>query len=140
MQQNSKRLKIIALVVSILFCTSLLAQVVSRDAVGDRPSPISSNALAVLTLASIFLSAYGFAAAWFFEFRRATLLDRFSKRRSWLSPEANFLLICHLLLVSPAFYGLFLYYCGMPLSETLYFAGAAILMALAWGLYDLRKI
>ncbi len=139
MQQNSGRLKMTALVIAILTCAVFLIDAVILDSLGDRPKPISPDSLAPLKLMLIFLSAYGLAAAWFYQFRRATLLDRFGRRRLLLSPEATFLLINYLLLVSPAFFGLFLYLCGMPLRECFYFAGAAISMTLAWGLYDLRK-
>jgi hypothetical protein len=78
-------------------------------------------------------------AAWFFQIRRLTITDQLSRRRSRMTPEANFRLIAYLLLISPILFGLFLYSCGMPLQEFFYFLGASSAMILLWGIYDLRK-
>ena len=139
MQPNSKKMKMIALVVSVLFDTSFLIDAMILNSFGNRPSPISSDSLAFLKVVLIFLSAYGLVVAWFFQFRRTTILNRLSLHRRWLSPEVSFLLINYLLLLSPALFGLLLYFCGMPLFEYFYFTGISIAMMLVWGIYDLRK-
>jgi hypothetical protein len=139
MQQDSKKLKMIALVLSLLASAFLLFDALFMDATGARPSPFRPDSLAILKAILIFLSVYSFVVAWFFQSRRATISNRLSRRRSRLSPEANFLLINYLLLISPILFGLFLYVCGMPLREYFYFLGASVTMMLAWGIYDLRK-
>ncbi len=139
MQPNSRKMKMIALVVSVLFGASFLIDAIIITSFGNRPSPISSDSLAILKVVLFFLSAYGLVVAWFFQFRRTTILNRLSLRQRWLSPEAGFLLINYLLLLSPALFGLLLYFCGMPLFEYFYFAGISIAMMLVWGIYDLQK-
>ncbi len=139
MQPISKKLKIIALVVSASFGATFLLDAMIINSFGNRSSPISSDSLALLKALLMFMSAYGLAAAWFFQFRRTTILDRLSLRRRWLSPEVSFLLINYLLLLSPVLFGLLLYFCGMSLREYFYFVGVSIAMTLAWGSYDLRK-
>ncbi len=139
MQPNSRKMKIIALVVSVLFGASFLIDAMIITSFGNRPSPLSADSLAILKVVLIFLSAYGLVVAWFFQFRRTTILNRLSLRSRWLSPEAGFLLINYLLLLSPALFGLLLYFCGIPLLEYFYFAGISIAMMLVWGIYDLRK-
>jgi len=140
MQQDSKKLKMVALGLSLLASIFLLLDALFMDATGARPSPIRPSSLAILSAILIFMSVYSFVVAWFFQFRRATISNRLGRRRSRLSPEANFLLINYLLLISPVLFGLFLYICGMPLREYFYFQGVSIAMMLAWGIYDLRKI
>jgi len=139
MQPSSKKLKKFALIVSMIFCALFLVHAVIINALGNRPTPISSSSLAVLKLVLIFMSAYGLAVAWFFQFRWVTILNRRSQHPSGLSPEVSLLLISYPLLVSPALYGLLLYVCGMPFREYFYFIGTSIAMTLAWGIYDLRK-
>ena len=139
MQPNSSKLKKIALIVSVLFCATFLADAFIMNILGNHPSPIASDSLTLLKAILIFMSAYSLAVAWFFQFRRAIIFNRLSKRRHWLSPEASFLLISYLSLVSPAVFGLLLYFCGMSFHEYTYFIGASIIMTLAWGIYDLRK-
>ena len=139
MQPSSKKLKKIALVVSILFGIFFLLDAMIINSFENRPSPISSDSLALLKVVLIFMSAYGLVVAWFFQFRRTTILDRLTLRRRWLSPEASFLLINYPLLLSPVLFGLLLYFCGMPLHEYFYFIGVSIAMTTAWGIYDLRK-
>ena len=139
MQQDSKKLKMIALVLSILASVFLLLDALLMNALGTRPSAISPDSLVILKAILIFMSFYSFAVAWFFQFRRTTMSNRLSRRHSHLSPEANFLLINYLLLISPILYGLLLYVCGMRLREYFYFLGGSIAMILVWGIYDLRK-
>jgi hypothetical protein len=140
MQRDSKKLKRLALGLSLLASGFLLFDALFMDTIGARPSPLSYDALAILKAILIFMSVYSFAVAWFFQFRRAIISNRLTRRHSRLSPEANFLLINYLLLISPVLFGLFLYVCGMPLREYFYFLGVSIAMMLAWGIYDLRKI
>ncbi len=129
----------IALVVSVLLSASFLIDVVIFNSFGNQPSPISSDSLVLLKVVLIFLSAYGLVMAWFFQFRRTTILNRLGLPPRWLSSQASFLLINYLLLLSPAIFGLLLYFCGMPLLEYFYFAGISIATMLVWGIYDLRK-
>ena len=139
MQQDSKKLKMTALVLSLLASVFLLLQALFINSTGARPSPIRPNSLAVLKAILVFMSVYSFVVAWFFQFRRTTISHRLIRRHCRLSPEANFLLINYLLLTSPILFGLLLYVCGMSLREYLYFPGVSIAMMLAWGIYDLRK-
>ena len=140
MQQQSKKLRIISLGLSLLASIIFLLDVLFMNSIGIRVSAISSQSLAILKAISIFLSVYSIVVAWFFQFRRATLSDRLSRRKSRLSPEANFLLITYLLLLSPSVFGLFLFICGIPLREYFYFLGVSLVMILVWGFYDIRRI
>lgn len=139
MQPSSKKFKKLALLVSMMFCALFLVHAAIINALGNRSTPISSSSLAVLKLVLIFMSLYGFAVAWFFQFRWVTILNRRSQNPRRLSPEVSLVLISYPLLVSPALYGLLLYVCGMPFREFFYFIGTTIAMTLAWGIYDLRK-
>jgi hypothetical protein len=139
MQPNPRRLKIIALGVALLFCAVALFDVLVREKLGNRPPPLDSDSLTLLKRIFILMSAYGLIVVVAFQFWRAALLNRLRARWSRFSPEAGFLVMNYPLLVAPALYGQLLYYLGIPLREFFYFLGAAIVMTLAWAIYDLRK-
>ncbi len=139
MEQDTKKRKLIAQGLAIFASAIFLLDALLMNALGIRSSSIRANSLAILKAILIFMSAYSFIVAWFFQFRREKMTNQLGKRRGFMTPKANFLLICYLLLISPAIFGLFLYFCGMPLQQFFYFLGASIVMILLWGIYDLRR-
>ncbi len=139
MQSKATKLKLTCFVVAVFVSLVLLFDAVIFGVVRDQMVAISHASLAILKGVLIFLSVYALFAAWFFQARRTAILNRLRERRSLFAPEIAFLLPSYLLLACPAFFGLLLYYCGMPLREYLYFVGASLAMTVAWGIYDLWK-
>ena len=139
MQSNPRRLKIIALSIALLFCAVTLVDTVVREKFGARPTPIRSDSLALLKTILIFASAYSLVAVLSLGYLRTALLNRFSARRSRLSPETTFLIMNYVLLVAPAFYGQLLYNSGISIREFWYFMGASVVMTLMWAIYDFRR-
>jgi hypothetical protein len=139
MQPISRKKRIVLLAVFLAYALwSVLIQALT-DRYGSRPSAIDADALVIVRWVLFGFSIYGFVLLWLLNLGRLPMFLREHPSRFVPRPEVRLLLYSYLFIVAPLLYARLLPELGASFPEYLLFAGASILMALLWGIYDLRK-
>jgi hypothetical protein len=98
---------------------------------------VSPQSLSIWKVMGLILSVYAVTTPWRWQKKFSVGAVRSG---TTTRPIVGMLLIFYGSLASPLLYGLVLYFWGLPLVEYYYFAGVSIAGALAWGVYNLRKL
>lgn len=134
----SKRAKIIILILFEFYVISTrIAEYIvesGRSVVTEKPD--NYNTLLVIFIS---LSLFYVILAWFME-RFLKYYAAHAKRESRLfTSDAWRLILTYVFIYCPTLFGSMLRDMGLPNSKFVYFVGTTIVMALIWGIYDLRK-
>jgi hypothetical protein len=133
----SKPLRVVGLAFALGFASLSVVLVLLFGRAAS--SPLATHDLQILEWVLGFFCVYGIAMAAAIQYWRVPILARLKRRRSLIPQETTLWLMIHVLLYSPAIYGLLLYYCGMSLIGMLAYSGVAIALTLGWSIYDLRS-
>ncbi len=136
MNRKSNRIILVSFVVYVFFI--LIITLALRD-LGARAPQISTNALTILTVIAILLSAIAFIAPWLVRGGRIPIsnLPRWFNR---LAPNDKILILGYIFLASPIVYGLVLYFAGSSIFLYYGFLSTSIVVALIWGFSNRKHV
>lgn len=140
MQQISKKTRLVILLIAMTYAVGSSALRVWLALSGNDfdYAAVPPEALSTMTAIIIPLTIFTLCVPWLVQFRRAPWLTK--TRSGKVVPPALVMLACYSFLLSPIVFGSFLHACGMPITQVVYFYAVAIIVTLAWGIYDLRKV
>jgi len=134
----SKKVKILILILFEFYAISDgVVQFILR--LGSPEVVEKSDTYPALLTAYILLSLLYLFLAWFMERILGFLAAHAKQENRFLTSEFLRLLLTYLCILSPTVFGGMLLDQGLHLSQYLYFVGMSIVIALVWGIYDLRK-
>ncbi len=139
METIPKKKRLLALLLFLAYTLLLVTSPILVDSVGIRIASLSTGSLAVLKVIALVLSIYCLVMAWFIQAGRMPFLFRPRSYLFRISSEAKPLLYSYMYVACPMIYGLFLFFCGMPITQLYYFASVSVVGGLVLGIYNLIK-
>jgi hypothetical protein len=136
---SSKRKRLLAFILYLAYSLILVTSPVLLHSVSIRIASISTDSLAVLKVIALVLSIYTLIMAWLIQARKMEFIFRQRYFLFRISSEAKSLLYSYIYLICPMIFGLFLFFCGMPITQFYYFAGVSIVGGVVLGTYNLSK-
>jgi len=138
---NTNKNKLIALTFFVIFPILLAEMAHSFTPEGFQVvSPVSPEILRILKLFFVIIASITFCAPWLFYKK----IRSYQPKGRLLVAKFNVgnpgLMLGYSFIFSPVIYGLALFSTGMSIFEFYYFVMAAILGALAWGIFTFRRM
>lgn len=133
-----KKYVIIMLIAVVVYSLLFVALAFVIDKVSGGSSQMSKQALSIWKIVGIFLSLYTLTTPWRWQKKIISLANQrnMTTRQIW----GMLILFCFVPFIAPLLYGLVLLFWGLSFVEYCYFALLSIVAALAWSIYNLRKI